>query len=257
MILSGPGGLGGDLLPNKIAEYGESLIVEGVLPVAYYEIAGIRDRVVNLTPDPDTISTAFNKAGTGGGNASDLIQGTEANQPEIAVVNGLDVLKFTGDKALGMTYTYGTKATWILMTEKDTTAQYIMSGDGVASSPFFITLFNPGTGIEDFEFEIAGGGNSYRRSIQKTATAGLHVLAATHEDSVNARGYFDGVEQYNFTPSGGEDAILSGLDFSFLGGFVTTGGFTGNAPVLLIYPDTLSENSIQRLTNNFQGKYKP
>lgn len=237
----------------RVRQYQSFMSIGGIRPAVWTDISSQGDRIINTTPNPDTVSLAKNKAGTGGSQGSDATQGTGANQPEIGTANNKDVLDFKGNDALGINYTYGTEATWFLVTEKDTTEQYIMSGfGGAAGTPAFFTQFNPGTGIKDFEFHLNDGLTNYREIIQTSAIAGLHVLAASHQDSGRVKGYFDGVQQFDISAAA---VTLSGLNFFFLGGFVTTGGYTGRVPLLVIYPKVLDTINVLKLSQTLKNKW--
>ena len=131
------------------------------------------------------------------GNGHHATQGTAALQPAYSSLNGRNVITFDGSNFLNISHTYGATATWFLVATKSTSADYLMCSNVGGGAPYFVSKFNPGSGVKDFEGAVLG----YRGIFATTATAGLHLLNMTSDDNDKVIGYYDGSEVFNGVPA--------------------------------------------------------
>lgn len=159
----------------------------GVQPVLWLDASDINERILNS----GNVSSGLDKSG----NNEDYDQPTAANQPflNVAAQNGLDTWRGDGvnDYLINSGgVPLGTNNTLFLVCEPNSvSASYILSGNALSASPAIISQYNPGGGVDAFEFFFVGDRASF-----VTTTSGPHVLAVTQDDSAvfKTRGYYDG-----------------------------------------------------------------
>lgn len=129
-------------------------------------------------------------------------QNTVARQPTIAsaAYNGHNAVRFGTNKCLVPDPTardFGTASTLICVCTPSSAADYILKGSGAEGRPAFISKFNPGSGVANFEYWNKSSGSGERSTFSVSAT-GLHILTlARTDDTGNYIGYFDGTEVFN------------------------------------------------------------
>lgn len=159
----------------------------GVQPALWLDTSDINERILNS----GNVSSGLDKSSYN----EDYDQPTAANQPflNVGAQNGLDTWRGDGinDYLINSAgVSLGTNNTLFLVCEPNSITQsYIISGNAPSASPAILSQYDPGTGIEAFEYWFWGTRASFA-----TSATGIHVLAVTQDDgaSPSTRGYYDG-----------------------------------------------------------------
>jgi hypothetical protein len=129
-------------------------------------------------------------------------QNTTLRQPtyKTNLYNGHNAIRFGTNKCLVPDPTardFGTANTLICVCTPSSAAEYILSGTGAEGRPAFLSKFNPGAGVANYEYWNKSSGSGERSTFDVSAT-GLHILTlARTDDTGNYIGYFDGTQVFS------------------------------------------------------------
>lgn len=179
------------------------------------------------------------------------------------IVNSQPVVRFATDDVLtpsGSAFTYGENNTMVVVcTERVSGTGYIFSGNQTSPSaqggPSFITGFNPGAGVRDFEYFMRVTGERYPFAV--SAAAGFHILTIVRDDG-GAFGeilkmYFDGALVQTQTVVGTDN--WNGLTLAKIGDFSAGDFYNGDIAVIRHFPSLLSNGQLNIVHAALGTKY--
>lgn len=150
------------------------------------------DGTTLVSSDGDAVQQWRNKLNT----AERFRQTTAGSKPthKINILNGHPALRFDGNDFLDHFnsdhFFGGTANTLIAVVSASSTSDYIISGSGGEGGPAFITGFDPGSGVKEFEYFNQASGE--RQTFAATAT-GAHILTITRPEGAGTHKlYYDG-----------------------------------------------------------------
>jgi hypothetical protein len=155
--------------------------------------------------DGDPVIDWFDSSGA----AKHYGQNTSTRQPTLknALYNGHNAIRFGTNKCLvpdPNPRVYGTANTLVCVCTRSSTSDYIIKGSGAEGGPAFISKFNPGSGVKDFEYFFASSG--HERGTFAASASGLHILTMCKtDDTGNYVGYFDGTQVINSAVNTNDD----------------------------------------------------
>jgi hypothetical protein len=186
-------------------------------------------------------------------------QNTVARQPTlVAGPNGHQLVRFGTNKCLVPDPTARTLATAntliCVCSPTSLAAEYILKGSGSEGRPGFISGFNPGGGVKNFEYWNRQSGTGERETFDASAT-GLHILTITRtDDTGTANGEFDGVSV--FSPAVNTARDWNTLTISIIGA-LTAGSSTydGDIGEILHWPSILSGPNLTLVHNYLKADW--
>jgi len=193
-------------------------------------------------------------------------QNTSANEPTlVSGPNGHQLIRFGSNKFLVPDPTarsFGVANTMVVVCSKTTGASgdYIISGNelGNHGSPAFISKFDPGSGVKDFEYyNDFGGGNIERATFAASTDTNLHILILTRTDNTgNYVGYFDGGAAA-FSNAVNVNTDWSGISLTRIGRqhSASSSNYTGDIAEILHWPSIVSKADLNLLGTYLGSKY--
>lgn len=123
-------------------------------------------------------------------------QATGANQPLLrtAFYNGHNAVEFAAGKFLvpdPSAFQLSLANTLICVCTPGTVAAYILRGDGGQGGPAFITGFNPGSGVKDFEYFFTSTAGHERATFAASASGLCALTVCKTDDTGNYTGYLN------------------------------------------------------------------
>lgn len=164
-------------------------------------------------------------------------QNTTLQQPtlKVGLYNGHNAVRFGSNKCLVPDPTardFGVASTLVCVCTPSSAADYIIKGSNAEGRPGFISKFNPGAGVADFEYWNKSSGSGERATFSVSAT-GLHILTvARTDDTGNYVGYFDDVEVFNSAVDVNRDWSTSAI--AIIGAFTAgSSSYDGDIAMML------------------------
>lgn len=144
--------------------------------------------------------------------------------------------------------------TLICVCTPSSAAEYILRGSAAEGRPGFLSGFNPGAGVANFEYWNRNSGTGERATFSVSAT-GLHILTVTRtDDTGTADGYFDGTAVFNAAVVTTRDWNTNNI--SIIGAFTAgSSAYDGDIVEILHWPSVLSSGNLTLVHNYLKAKY--
>lgn len=200
-----------------------------------------------LPSNGSLVQNVINKGWTSGVTCT---QSTPVNQATFVAnqYNGKGILRAAGNQFYPCSgYTYGTAFTIFGVFIPSTTAAYINSQN---ESGCFITKFNNGSGVQNYEFYHFNTGIADRATLSTSGT-GLNIVEVVQTDSVNVSGFFNGASSFSLTPT----VSSNGQTLQWILASSSSGSwYNGDFAAFLIFNSALS-SSDRSSVRHFLGDY--
>lgn len=155
-------------------------------------------------------------------------QNTVARIPTLVTINGHQAVRCQNGQAVipdPNARTLGTANSLVYVGTKCSVAQYLLKGSNGEGGPSFISKFDPGSGVKDFEYftaSVSGERDTFAASVDSN----LHILGVTHNDGGAVVGYFDdpSTPVFSFTSGGGSNQNWNARQFDVIGAFTPGSG---------------------------------